>query len=239
MWEPLFGKQQFPSSLELVVMDSDGTRMWCTVPQLMIKSDKMKQNTSIIATTDHEFPPTQFDIRKTPQAVHKCSAGDLSSDDGDASSQLITTVSSTQSETLVDDLMSSLVRSIDEFLTLEDRNGVTWDAENVQRVLEKMATGFIVGGDERYVVEINVVDSTAPISVTIWDRECFQIYGKTTKEMRKLSFRNQYEILSLKIAHRQNGCSPAHQWMMIVITLLLQRFQGSLSRWRSKSIAWV
>ncbi|KAM7252246.1 hypothetical protein ACFE04_024129 [Oxalis oulophora] len=251
IWEPLFGKQQFPSLLELVVMDSEGTRMLCTVPQLMIKLVKMKvkengvyvlqnffvglstvkpnqtrvstqkykinfqQNTSIIATDDHDFPPTQFHIRSCADVLNRNRVNEvnligqmiitntrhsetkmwinsdisvindfkksLSGDDGDASSQLITTVSSTQSEILVDDLMSSPVRSIEELLTLEERNGVTWDAENVQRLLEKMVTSFIVG----LAIHTKLRQMKAPISVIIWDRECFQIYGKTANEMKE------------------------------------------------------
>ncbi|KAM7273891.1 hypothetical protein ACFE04_028555 [Oxalis oulophora] len=332
MWEPLFGKQQFPSSLELAVMDCEGTRMWCTIPQLMIKSVKMKvkengvyvlhnffvglstvkpnqtrvsaqkykinfqQNTSIIATDDHDFPPTLFDIRSCTNVLNRngvnevdlidvlgllvtkhdivpfsiegkphrrltivlqdlekntieCTLWDsyidelfnkvdfegtepviillqfcqakifkgqmiitntrhsetkmwinsdisvindfkksLSGDDGDASSQLITTVSSTQSETLVDDLMSSPVRSIEELLTLEE-GAIVWLCGTVMgivpsdkwcylgcrkcsKAVRKDGNKFYcrsyntsqTKANERYVVETNVVDSTAPIS---------------------------------------------------------------------------
>ncbi|KAM7255254.1 hypothetical protein ACFE04_020495 [Oxalis oulophora] len=337
MWEPLFGKQQFPSSLELAVMDNEGTRMWCTVPQLMIKSVKMKvkengvyvlqnffvglstvkpnqtrvsaqkykinfqQNTSIIATDDHDFPPTRFDIRSCADVLNRngvnevdlidvlgllvtkhdivpfsiegkphrrltivlqdlekntieCTLWDsyidelfnkvdfegtepviillqfcqaktfkgqmiitntrhsetmmwinsdisvindfkksLSVDDGDSSSQLITTVSSTQSETLVDDLMSSPVRSIEELLTLEE-GAIVWICGTVMGIVPsekwcylgcKKCSKSVRKDGNRYVIETNVVDSTAPISVTIWDREGFQIYGKTANEMRE------------------------------------------------------
>ncbi|KAM7272418.1 hypothetical protein ACFE04_027081 [Oxalis oulophora] len=266
MWEPLFGKQQFPSELELAVMDNEGTRMWCTVPQLMIKSVKMKvkengvyvlqnffvglstvkpnqtrvstqkykinfqQNTSIITTDDHDFPPTRFDIRSCADVLNRNGVNevdlidvlgllvtkhdivpfsiegkphrrltivlqdlDLSVDDGDASSQLITTVSSTQSETLVDDLMSSHVRSIEELLTLEE-GAIVWICGTVMGIVPsekwcylgcKKCSKSVKKDGNRYLVETNVVDSTAPISVTIWDREGFQIYGKTTNEMRE------------------------------------------------------
>ncbi|KAM7276287.1 hypothetical protein ACFE04_018153 [Oxalis oulophora] len=102
-----FWKTTVPNSLELAVLDSEGTRMWCTVPQLMIKSVKMKvkengvyvlqnffvglrtikpnqtrvsaqkykinfqQNTSIIATDDHDFPPTQFHIRSCADVLNR------------------------------------------------------------------------------------------------------------------------------------------------------------------------
>ncbi|KAM7271613.1 hypothetical protein ACFE04_030827 [Oxalis oulophora] len=328
MWEPLFGKQQFPSSLELAVMDNEGTRMWCTIPQLMIKSVKMKdlgakiqnkfqQNTSIIATDDHDFPSTQFDIRSCADVLNRngvnevdlidvlgllvtkhdivpfsiegkphrrltivlqdlekntieCTLWDsyidelfnkvnfegtepviillqfcqaktfkgqmiitntrhsetkmwinsdisvindfkksLSGDDGDASSHLITTVSSTQSETIVDDLMSSLVRSIEELLTLEE-GAIVWICGTVMGIVPsekwcylgcrkcsksvrkdgnkfycRSCNTYQTKANERYVVETNVVDSTAPISVIIWNRECFQIYGKIANEMRE------------------------------------------------------
>ncbi|KAM7251213.1 hypothetical protein ACFE04_023096 [Oxalis oulophora] len=278
MWEPLFGKQQFPSSLEL-----DGTRMWCTVPQLMIKSVKMKvkengvyvlQNFFVglstfhirscadvlnrngvnkvdlidvmgLLVTKHDIVPFSIEgkshrrltivLQDLEKNTIECTLWDsyidelfngtrynivtvlpsktfkgqmiitntrhsetkmwinsnifvindfkksLSGDDGDASSQLITTVSSTQSETLVDDLMSSPVRSIEELLTLE----------------EEQSYGYV----RLYVVETNVVDSIAPISVIIRDRECFQIYGKTTNEMREtkdgnvLSFPAELELI--------------------------------------------
>ncbi|KAM7256131.1 hypothetical protein ACFE04_011872 [Oxalis oulophora] len=117
----------------------------------------------------------------------------LSVDDGDASSQLITTVSSTQSEILVDDLMSSPVRSIEELLTLEE-GAIVWICGTVMGIVPsekwcylrcKKCSKSIRKDGNRYVVETNVVDSTAPISVTIWDREDFQIYGKTANEMRE------------------------------------------------------
>ncbi|KAM7253531.1 hypothetical protein ACFE04_021685 [Oxalis oulophora] len=347
MWEPLFGKQQFPSSLELAVMDSEGTRMWCTVPQLMIKSVKMKQNTSIIATDDHDFPPTQFDIRSCADVLNRngvnevdlidmlgllvtkhdivpfsiegkphrrltivlrdlekntieCTLWDnyidelfnkvdfegtepviillqfcqaktfksqmiitntrhseikmwinsdisvindfkksLSSDDGDASSQLITTVSSTQSETLVDDLMSSPVRSIEELLTLEE-GAIVWICGTVMGIVpsekwcylgcRKCSKSFRKDGNkfycrscntyqtkanERYVVETNIVDSTAPISVTIWDRECFQIYGKTANEMRETKITDDKHLLTKFVISSSGGVSDEKPYVTV------------------------
>ncbi|KAM7277442.1 hypothetical protein ACFE04_019308 [Oxalis oulophora] len=458
MWEPLFGKQQFPSSLELAVMDSEGTRMWCTVPQLMIKSVKMKvkengvyvlqiffvglstvkpnqtrvsaqkykinfqQNTSIIATDDHNFPSTQFHIRSCADVLNRngvnevdlidvlgllvskhdivpfsikgkphrrltivlqdlekntieftlwdsyidelfnkvkfegtepviillqfCQAKtfkgqmiitntrhsetkmwinsdisvindfkkSLSGDDGDASSQLITTVSSTQSETLVDDLMSSPVRSIEKLLTIEE-GLIVWICATVMGIVPsekwcylgcrkcskavrkdgnkffcRSCNTFQTKANERYVVETNIVDLTAPISdgnVSSFPAELELICGRKflfkihKKSASSSSGELTYHVMKITddknvltkffispsggvsdeksyVTAEETPCSksqesvgdtiskdctpakrlfPTQQWMMIVITLLLQRFQRSRSRWRSKSKA--
>ncbi|KAM7264181.1 hypothetical protein ACFE04_001864 [Oxalis oulophora] len=132
----------------------------------------------------------------------------LIGDDEDSSSQLITTVSSTHSVSLIDDLKSSQVFTIEDLLDAEEGKNLWISAtvmgivpsdkwfyleckkclKGVRKERNKFFCRFCnvsqTKANERYVLEVNAKDSTAPITLTLWDRECFLVYGKTANEMR-------------------------------------------------------
>ncbi|KAM7258779.1 hypothetical protein ACFE04_014520 [Oxalis oulophora] len=72
MWEPLYGKQKFASTLELAVSDREGTTMWCTVPQLMMKTVKKKiQENGIYFIKDFFVTRNVVRANQTKVSTHK------------------------------------------------------------------------------------------------------------------------------------------------------------------------
>ncbi|KAM7266133.1 hypothetical protein ACFE04_019517 [Oxalis oulophora] len=127
---------------------------------------------------------------------------------GESSIPCVVNTESSQSMSIADELQSHQIMTIEDLLNYEATTPV-WTCESILGIVpsdkwyymgcRKCSRGVKSEGtkykcltcktthtsaNERYVLEFNVVDSTAPVTLTLWDRECNQVYGKTAKDMR-------------------------------------------------------
>ncbi|KAM7255407.1 hypothetical protein ACFE04_026109 [Oxalis oulophora] len=227
MWEPLYGKQKFASTLELAVSDRElmmktvkkkiqengiyfikdffVTRNVVRANQTKVSTHKYKisfqQNTSIDDATDDDFPPISFHTRAFQDIISRNQINEI--DLIDAIGLLVSkreieeiTIEGKTHRTLsiiLQDLEKNVIECTlwDNYIDYLFNNATSklwvvssFYCSSARLELFEAMQCIPTKANERYVLEVNAKDFTAPVTLLLWDRECFQVYGKTANEMR-------------------------------------------------------